>query len=78
MLLDLRSIIKLLDKSSELCILLFRECRPGFLMEDYFHHDLELRVATIFGKVIVGAHNAERAQGNLRDYLALLYTAQRV
>lgn len=32
-----------------------RECRPGFLMEDYFHHDLELRVATIFGKVIVGA-----------------------
>ena len=55
MLLDLRSIIKLLDKSSELCISLFRECRPGFLMEDYFHHDLELRVATIFGKVIVGA-----------------------
>ena len=33
----------------------FRECRPGFLIEEYFPHDLELRVATIFGQVIVGA-----------------------
>ena len=33
----------------------FRECPPGFLVEEYFPHDLELRVATIFGEVIVGA-----------------------
>ena len=33
----------------------FRNCTPGYLIEEFFHHDIELRVATIFGKVIVGA-----------------------
>ena len=33
----------------------FRQCKPGYLIEEFFHHDIELRVATIFGKVIVGA-----------------------
>ena len=33
----------------------FRKCKPGYLIEEFFHHDIELRVATIFGRVIVGA-----------------------
>ena len=31
-----------------------RECPRGILIEAYFSHDLEVRVVSIFGHVIVG------------------------
>ena len=34
---------------------LIRQCPRGLLIEEFFQHDLEVRVASIFGKVVIAA-----------------------
>ncbi len=33
----------------------FRQCQRGIFVEEFFKHELEVRVAAIFGRVVVGA-----------------------
>ena len=40
-----------------------RECSRGIIIEEFFQHDMELRVATIFGRVVVAA-----SDGGLRIF----------